>query len=159
MADMSEKFDELEQERAISLAETLRGQGREGAAAVAELDKRLTNTNFLTNGGGAVAMLTFMGSGAAVPLAEVALVLFTFGVVATGIELRALLKYWAELTKDANRRHRGFLDNELTVKECLVPKNIGKAYENINHFAGLASQLLFVAGAVVGGLGFFYCGT
>ena len=159
MQDMSEKIEELPEETAPHLAEVLQNQQREGVSHLADVDKRVTNTNFLTNGGGAIATLAFLGTGADLSNAKVALMLFTAGVVATGVELRSHLKYWGVLSDDASRRHRGFLNNELTVKECLVPPEIGKTYQTINHYAGWLSQICFIAGVLVGGIGFLYART
>jgi len=118
---------------------------------LSELDKRLTNTNFLTNGTGAVAVLTFMGSNPAPTLIKIALITFTLGIIATGIELRALLVYFRKISEDNHRRNQGFYSNKLTAKKVgIIPENVGKTTMLINHYAGWVSQLLFVVGVILG---------
>lgn len=153
MADMQEKYDELEPVAAQRIADTLKGQQREAFGNLAEYDKRITTHNFVTNGGGAVACLTYLGTGADAPHIKVALVLFTLGVIAVGIELRAMLSSWASLTSDAGRRHRGFLTNQITVAEASKSAPDNERARNINHVAGWVSQIAFVVGVVVGGVG------
>jgi hypothetical protein len=122
---------------------------------LSDLDKRLANTNFLTNGGGAVAVLAFMGSNPAPTLIKISLVLFTLGVIVTGIELRALLIYFGKVSQDNHRRNRGFNSNQMTVGEFgNIPDSIGRTAKWVNHYAGWGSQLLFVAGVIVGAAGF-----
>lgn len=155
MSDMNERYSQLPAEKAERLLELLGTQSRESYEAVAELDKRLTNTNLLTNGGGAIATLAFLGENPDIWAMKLALCLFTVGVIATGIEIRALMKYWGALCTDANRRRLGFADETLTVKEVgSVPKNVGEPHKFINHWTGVASQSLFVLGFLVGASGF-----
>lgn len=153
MADMQEKYDELNPERAQRIADTLKGQQREGFEAVSEYDKRITTHNFVTNGGGAVACLTYLGTGTDSTHIEVALVIFTIGVIAVGIELRAMLTIWSALTSDAGRRHRGFLTNLLTVADASKSAPNNQCARYTNHVAGWVSQLMFIVGVVVGGMG------
>ena len=152
---MQEKHDELEPERAKRIADTLKGQQREAFGNVFEFDKRITTHNFVTNGGGAVACLTYLGSGTDSAHIKIALVIFTIGVIAVGLELRAMLASWSALTGDAGRRHRGFLANKMTVAEASKSMPDNKRATNVNHVAGWVSQIGFVVGVIVGGLGFF----
>lgn len=77
MADMQEKYNELEAERAQRIADTLKGQQREAFGNLSEYDRRITTHNFVTNGGGAVACLTYLGTGTDFPHTTIALVIFT----------------------------------------------------------------------------------
>jgi hypothetical protein len=156
---MDEKYSDLDLEKAMKLSQSIEDHGKKTVSFIAELDKRVTNTNFLTNGGGAVAVLAFMGSSAKLPLIEYSLFFFLLGIILTGVELRALLKYWAILHKDIGRRLDGFINNELSVKQCLTPVGLGKTYQDINHYAGWLSQLCFIGGVIVGGSGFLLCSS
>lgn len=148
---MDEKYSELEPARAARLAEVLNGQSREAIDAIHELDRRLTQTNFLTNGGAAAATLALLAGNIEPQVVYVPLAFFVTGLVATGLEIRYLMKYWAVLFKDATRRHRGFMADELTVKEAGTTNDSeGKLYQAINHWAGVVAQSTFVLGALVG---------
>ena len=150
---MQEKYDELGPERAQRIADTLKAQQREAYGNLSEYDKRITTHNFVTNGGGAVACLTYLGTGADLAHIKFALVLFTIGVIAVGVELRAMYSGWVALTSDAGRRHRGFLTSELTVADVSKPAPDNKRARNVNHVAGWVSQVGFIAGIIVGGIG------
>lgn len=155
MDDMTERYSQLPKEKAERLLDLLGSQSREAFEAVADLDNRLTNTNFLTNGGGAVAALAFLGEHPDAGALKISLCLFAIGVVATGLELRSLMKYWGELCSDANRRRRGFANESLTVEEvAVVPAELGNRHKFINHWAGVVSQWTFALGFLVGAWGF-----
>lgn len=157
MAEMNERHSELPPETADRLSDVLLKKGRETLEISLDLDKRLTNTNFLTNGGGAVAVLTYLATNPSIPALKVSLVLFTIGVIATGIELRALLKFFGELHNDASKRLRGFLNDTMTAREAgLGGENVGWIHKKVNHYAGWASQLCFIGGVLVGAYGFLY---
>ncbi len=156
---MDKKYREVDLEKALKITEYLKDHRKETRSFIADFDKRITNTNYLTNGGGAVAVLACLGSKSPSPLIEYSLVLFLAGVILTGIELRAMLKFWSVLYKDVDRRLEGFVDNELTIEQCLTPKGLGRKYQNINNYAGWGSQLCFSAGVIIGGIGFLLCST
>lgn len=148
---MKETYKQLDSATAKNISAELRQQSDEVLSFISELDKRLTNTNFLTNGGGAVSVLTFIGTGiSSSPLSNYALMCFVLGIIATGIELRALLIFWGKLHKDSSRRLNGWLNNELSVEECHIPKNLASIYTTINDVAGWASQLFFILGVLIG---------
>ncbi|MCI4569044.1 hypothetical protein [Lysobacter sp. CFH 32150] len=143
-ADVSDEFSEL-----------LAKKGAEIQGFLFDLDKRLTNTNFLTNGGGAVAVLTFMGDKPAPLSVKIALVLFSLGVIATGIELRAMLKCFDAIGQENHRRFRAFNANEIPASELgNLPPDLAKWSKIVNHYAGLLSQGLFIAGVTMGACGF-----
>lgn len=151
MGDMDQHYRDLPMETAKHLSDILLMKGREALDISLELDKRLTNTNFLTNGGGAVATLTFLTTNSSIPSLKIALVLFTLGVVATGIELRALLKFFHTVHEDAIRRHCEFIGNSMTAREAgLGDEGVGRVYKQVNSFAGYFSQLCFISGVLVG---------
>ena len=64
-----------------------------------------------------------------------------------------MLNFYDELARETRRKHSGFLNNELSVEECLVALDVGKCYGAINHYAGLISQICFIAGVLVGSVG------
>ena len=120
-----------------------------------DLDKRLTNTNFLTNGGGAVAVLSFFGNHPESVALKVALMLFTLGVIATGVEMRAMLLYFAAVSQDNHQRLQAFMSNQIgLISYGQIHPSIGRLPKLLNHYAGVTSQLLFILGVVVGALGF-----
>lgn len=149
--------NELEEDTADSLVQFVQQENIVLHDRIWELDKRLTNTNFLTNGGGAIAILAFIGENSTSLVIKIALILFTLGVIATGIELRALLVYVAQIAKDNRRRTNSFNQNLITASELgTIPDDIGKLAKLINHNSGLASQIFFVAGVTTGAFGFLY---
>ena len=69
---MSKRLNELPNEIGQRIANELMAQQREILKDIEDVDKRLTNTNFLTNGGGAIATLAFLGTGIDIPSAQCA---------------------------------------------------------------------------------------
>jgi len=147
---MDEKISALDMDTIKVLTNTLSSQRERAFQAISELDSKVTNTNFLTNGGGVVAVLAFIGTGKAPEGMEWILVCFLVGLISTGIELRSLLSFLGDLHADAIRRHQGFLDGKLSVRECLVSKDIAKWKRRVNHISGWVSQCTFIIGAIVG---------
>lgn len=143
---MKELRSQLEPERADAIDSVLGNQQRESFAWMRSLDEQLTRTNFLTNGGAAIAVLTFIGTGHASAAMFGSLAVFAVGVVATGVELRALLAFSAALQADAHRRRNGFMNDDLRVEQLMVPIDLGKGSRRTNQVAGWVAQLAFVVG-------------
>ena len=117
---------------------------------VIALDNRLTQHNFLVNAGGAVAVLAFLGARGDASFALWPLGAFIVGVVASGIELRALLIWSRRLHKDAIDRRARFSQNELELSAAVPPPDLAEGWSRLNHWAGLCSQALFAIGALLG---------
>ncbi len=152
---MDETRSELEIPRVEALDAVIANHSRESLEWIAKLDERVTRTNFLTNGAAAVATLAYIGSGGSTTVANMPLILFTFGTICTGFELRALLKFYAILHKDVGRRRNGWLNDELRVRDIITPKGLGDGWSQLNHLIGWASQLAFVSGVVIGVWNFY----
>lgn len=152
---MERKLSELDKGTAEELSSILAGQVNTSFSALVETDKWLTQHNFLVNAGGAAAVLSYLASNPPPTFAIVPLSIFALGVIASGIEIRFLMKIHGELHKDAIRRRTGFVSDKLSVIQAAdvqAPTNVTK---NVNHYSGLVSQISFIVGAVVGILGFF----
>jgi len=156
MSDMNEKASELDPDLRQKIDEALMKERDRAFDEIFKLDSNLTNNNFLVNAGGAVATLAFMGAKTDAAAAAVwPLLFFTVGLIATGLEIRALLYYFSERHNDAVTRGQGFASNKLTVRECLPTIETGKFYSRMNHWCGWVSQGCFVVGSVLGLLGLF----
>lgn len=153
MNDMQEKIDELDAETAKELLRVLSNQVQQSLEQITQLDARLTSANLLTNGGAAVAMLAFLGTREANIPMIVAIGLFAAGVIFAMLQMSALLRFFGALSTDAMRRRGGFVNGELSVQECLVPPGIAGFDRRANSLAGVASQLSFALGVIVGAVG------
>lgn len=148
---MDEKYSDLAPETALAITETLNSQVQESFSKVVETDKWLSQHNFLVNSGGAIAVLGYLGTSAvALKVAMFPLGLFIVGIACSGIEIRALLKFYDLLHADALRRRSGFVDNEITVKEAATVSNVQGFYTKVNHWAGVIAQTTFVLGSLIG---------
>ena len=155
-SEMNEKASELNPDVRQKLDEVLMKEGDRAFDEIPKLDANLTNNNFLVNAGGAAATLAFMGAKTEAAAAAVwPLLFFTVGLIATGVEIRALLYYFGERHNDAIRRRQGFASDRLTVRECLPTKDTGKFYARMNHWSGWVSQGCFMIGSLLGLTGLF----
>ena len=151
MDEMSEKAAELDAERRQTIEDTLLTQRDQAFEQVISMDARLTQYNFLANAGGAAATLAFMGASQGDAHVGVwPLMCFVVGLIATGGQIRALLEFFGLLHLDAIRRREGFSSNTLTVRECVLPSDIGKRYRYLNRWSSWVSQSAFTAGALLG---------
>lgn len=154
---MDEKFSQIakkDKEFAEHLVTILDRQVNTSFGARVDTDKWLTQHNFLINAGGAAAILGYLSSEPTPDFAIAPLVIFLSGVIASGIEIRYLLKVHQELNEDALQRRDGFVSDKLTVAQVVsvdAPKTITK---NINHYSGLVAQWSFAIGSIVGVIGF-----
>lgn len=147
---MDRKFSDLDEETAEQLSSVLESQSRTSFEAIVATDKWLTQQNFLVNAGGSAAVLSYLASGQASTLAVFPLTLFLLGVVASGIEIRYLLKLHSELHEDALRRRSGFVSNKLSVAEAADVKAPKPTTSNIHKYSGIISQSAFIVGCVIG---------
>ncbi len=136
MDDMSETAAELPPETRRALEDEMKAQSDQALERIVTLDTRLTQNSLLLNAGGAATTLAFMGAKGDASLAVWPLMCFVVGLIASGAEVRALLAFFDALHRDAIRRRQGFGDNNLTVRECLPPPDIGKRSRAVNHRAG-----------------------
>jgi len=147
---MDEKFSELEPEVGQPILNTLSDQSRESFDKIVETDKWLTQHNFLVNAGGAAATLGYLGASPNSSFAIFPLLLFLIGIIASGIEIRGLLSIYSHLHKDALRRRGEFVSDEISVKEAASVEKVPIWSVRANHWSGIASQLSFVGGSVIG---------
>jgi hypothetical protein len=150
---MKEKLSQLDRQLAEQLCAILAAQVKTSFEAAIAADKWLTQHNFLVNAGGAAAVLSFIGSGTAPAFTFVPLSLFLLGVIASGVEIRYLMKLHGELHQDAIRRRGGFVADKLTVAETADVQAPRKITRNINHYCGLIAQVAFIVGSLIGLLG------
>lgn len=130
--------------------EMLAAEAKRALDLVTDLDGRLTQHNFLANAGGAAAILAYMGTGDGAAFAIYPLALFLVGVTLSGLEVRALLKWFSAFHSDSSRRRIEFGGDRLALESLAPTEEIGVGHKRINHWAGVASQLCFPAGAIVG---------
>jgi hypothetical protein len=124
---------------------------------IVDLDWRLTQHNFLVNAGGAASTLAYMGATQSSVDFVWPLTIFLVGVVASGIEQRALLRVFGNLHNDAIRRRSGFATDELTVRMACPDKGAGGKAVYLNHACGWISQIFFAIGIALG-LGLYLAG-
>jgi hypothetical protein len=147
---MDRKFSDLDKDTAEHLGSILEAQTKTSFNAIVETDKWLTQHNFLVNAGGAAAVLSYLSSDTPPTFAVIPLTIFLLGVIASGIEIRYLMKIHSELHEDAIRRRSGFVSNIFSIAQSAdvqAPKTITK---KINHYSGLVAQASFIVGCVVG---------
>lgn len=147
---MDEKFEDLDREIIEDLGSILMNQVNTSFAAVVGTDKWLRQHNFLINAGGAAAVLAYLSSENADSFLIYPLVIFLAGVVASGIEIRYLLKVHRELQEDARRRRGGFVLNQFNIAQAgdvQAPKPFTK---NMSHYSGLVAQAVFAIGSTMG---------
>jgi hypothetical protein len=149
--------NELPPDFAADLSEFVVKYGNSMVERLSELDRRLTNTNFVTNGGGAVAVLALMGQKPVSLPVQIALLLFAAGVIATGVEVRALLIHFGAIASDNHNRNQLFNRNQISARELgTISPKVGRISKWANHVAGWLSQLLFATGVMTAAFGFLY---
>jgi len=121
---------------------------------VIESNWRLTQQTFLSNAGGAAAVLGYMGSAEPGSWAIFPLVFFALGIVTSAIEVRALLHTYALLHNSTTQVLDRILGRDFSLKDTKLNTKKSKFAGNINLYAGMASQVFFVLGVGVGG--YFY---
>lgn len=152
---MEETRSQLEPEVALSISDELSRQTQQTFDKVVETDWRLTQHNFLVKAGGAAAILAFWSSNPSSSFAVWPLIMFVLGVIASGLEIRALLQVYGNFHKDALRRRYGFITGKLKVKETVPSPDVESIASKINHWSGVASQVVFVVGVFLGFVGYF----
>ena len=152
--EMNPKFSGLNAATAAAISDTLSEQARHAFDKVVETDKWMTQHNFLANTGGAIAVMGYLGTSHTPYFAIFPLVMFLVGIVASGIEIRALLKIYGRLHKDALRRREGFVSEKLSVGEAATVEVEG-FWTKVNDWCGITSQVTFVLGAITGVAGFY----
>ena len=130
-----------------TIRDALHAQKKEIFGYISELDRRLTQTNLVTNGSGAVALLAYINSNTVSMLALLALTFFAVGVISAGIEIRTLIIFWGEKHKDVSRRFDQLEDTSIS-PEAASDTTVGdeQKWATINHWAGVLSQACFALG-------------
>lgn len=153
---MPDYRQDLDKDLAKALDVELHAQTKQTFDKVVETDWRLTQHNFLINAGGAAAVLAYLGSSSASKFAIWPLLIFVAGVIASGIEIRALLRVHETLHKDALHRLNGFIYNKLSTDEIAPKEGIAPIPSKVNHWSGIVSQASFVLGVAVG-MALYFC--
>ncbi|MCP5138790.1 MAG: hypothetical protein H6979_02895 [Chromatiales bacterium] len=148
-AQMPERYSDLDPERANRLLDLLQTQSVDSLDRLSEIDAKIAQTTFLTNGGGAAAMLAYMGGGAD-RSGSLALLSFCIGLVCTGVSLRFLRSAWYAIHMDVRRRMLGFANNQLTVKECGTSAKPVPDWGERAEWVGWVGQAAFVVGVILG---------
>jgi hypothetical protein len=154
--DMPNYRKDLDEDLVKALDAELHAQTKQTFDKVVETDWRFTQHNFLINAGGAVAVLAYIGSSSDSKFAIWSLLLFVVGVIASGVEIRALLREYGSLHKDALRRLSGFMHNTLSIDEITPKDGIAPLATKVNHWSGVVAQGSFVLGVGVG-LVLYFC--
>lgn len=154
---MATKRKDMEQETAIAISNELHSQTKQTFDKIVESDWRLTQHNFLVNAGGSAAVLAYLGTSTSSKFAVWSLLFFLVGVIASGIEIRALLAVYNGLHNDALNRLNGFMKNDLPIERTVPIADITKIPSRINHWSGWVSQISFILGVVVGVILFLWC--
>ena len=153
---MAQFRKDMDEETANAVAGELHSQTKQTFEKIVETDWRLTQHNFLVNAGGSAAVLAYLGTSSSSKFAIWSLVCFLVGIIASGVEIRALLAIYSGLRKDAGDRLNGFMNNKIAAESAVPDRNVAKVPSQINHWAGWVSQISFVLGVVVG-LFLFFC--
>jgi len=145
-----------EAERAQNeMAAELLSQVKELHDKTIETNWRLTQHNFFTNAGGAVAILGYMGATQSASFAILPLCFFVVGLIASGIEIRVLYSIYGRLHHDAAERHKKILDDSSKALESAVPnKYVASLLGKLNSWSGIVAQSAFVLGVLSGVLGY-----
>jgi hypothetical protein len=108
-----------------------------------ETGHKLTQHNFLVNAGGAAAVLAYMGSSQRADFAIWPLACFLVGVVASGLELRFLAKFFKALHGDAVRRRSEFVRDKLGLSDAVPSPDVGKFASRVHAWSGFIAQGAF----------------
>ena len=155
MSNLEKKSSQLPKELNDRVIATIQEENAKMLDRISALDERLTNGNFLANGAGAIAVLSYYSSNSNTPALNWALLCFCVGVIATGIERRAILNYFGYVSRDNARRNSEYWDDNISLREFSeIPVKVGQTAKIVNHIAGWLSQLMFIVGVVLGAVTF-----
>jgi len=101
-----------------------------------ETTRKLSQHSFLVNSGGAVATLAFVGNNPNASFALVPLIFFLVGVIASGMELRFLLKSLVSLHHDAIDRRSRFALDRLPLSKAMPGANVGSPHTKRSAWSG-----------------------
>jgi hypothetical protein len=108
----------LDEEMRKSIDDVLSTERDLAFQQILKFDGELTKYSFLANAGGATATLAFLGARPdQVSVAIWPLIFFLVGLIATGLEIRALLYNFGEKHRDAARRRQQFFAGQLSIVE------------------------------------------
>lgn len=115
-----------------------------------ETARKLSQHSFLVNAGGATAILAFIGSNPDASFAFVPLIFFVAGVIASGLELRFLLKSIAAIHRDAMDRRSAFASDRLPLSEAMPRPDVGARQGKVSAWSGHIAQATFPLGVGLG---------
>ncbi|PLW83238.1 hypothetical protein CWI75_07465 [Kineobactrum sediminis] len=153
---MIEDDGQLPSENQEAIREHALETQRELQVKFIESSWRLTQHNFISNAGGAVAVLGYMGASNAGGWAVYPLLLFALGIISSTVEVRALLSTYAclyEATSDVLER---ILGRSFGLNDTKLDTKGSNVAGNVNKYASYLSQTSFIVGVLVGGY-FYVC--
>ncbi len=118
---------------------------------------RLTQHNFISNAGGAVAILGYLGTDDPGSWAVYPLLLFALGIISSTVELRALVSIYSNLFHATSDVLNRIQDKDFSLKDTRLNTKASSAAGNVCKYASYISQLSFLLGVIVGG--FWYVCT
>lgn len=113
----------------------------------------------VTNAGGAIATLSFLGaSDRALQLAGVkwALVLFVLGIVLVGVNIAKTYHDFSRLYRGWNQDAKVFLEGKITWEHLHERDNARSPDRFWDYVLGYAAFLCFISGSLIGGVSLFF---
>jgi VIT1/CCC1 family predicted Fe2+/Mn2+ transporter len=152
---MKEKYNELDQGIAEQIAGSLSEFRGEMRRLLEDADQKLANFVFLSNGGGAVAVLSYLAafatkSGQAHWSVFATLAAFCTGLILSGLARYLQLRNVSALHKDANRKHHQFRMNEISVAEASPGYKTPRIWNQLHGYSENSSLLCFIIGVILG---------
>lgn len=153
---MSERDPILPEENQELIRSEVLRQMNELTEKVTETNWKLTQHNFISNAGGAIAILGFLGTDNAGSWAIYPLLIFAIGLVSSTIEVRALHEVYSELHKAVSANFANISGRDFTAQDAMPEKGTGKLPGTVNKYASYISQACFILGVVCGGGGYVF---
>ena len=144
---MLKYISDYSEQQAEAITEELRKQSEFAFNKQIEATFGLSKFNVATNAGGAVALLTYIGTGNSVSGSSIPLVLFVLGLVASGIEMRAVQFLYSDIRAEFSKKLLGFTEGASPAQFQVLPNPVSGKWQK---WASWISQALFVSGALAG---------
>ena len=150
--DQRMPFEPENQDQIESIVAIIERKMRDASDHIGRLDALMSKHGFLTNAGGAAATLAFIGTAQEkAALGTLPLAIFVIGIIASGVEIRALMNYFGKMQTYLIEARIRVVEGRLAAyEEILVPKDLGSADRKWNHGAGIVAQGAFIVGAMMG---------
>jgi hypothetical protein len=119
-----------------------------------EAGRSLSQHNFLTNAGGAAAVLALFAERELASVAIWPLTLFLVGVIVAGLEARFRVWFFLSLHSNAINRRAAFAADRLPLDKATPPTDLGSKYSRAAGACGALAHFAFPSGAVAGIIAF-----